>query len=276
MKPIGIMQGRLVPRYQNRYQAFPVGYWEAEFHIAKSLGIDAIEFILDYNDWQTNPLMSETGISQIQKTIADTGTQVFSICADYFMQAPFHSPHQQHSEEVLLKLIEFSSKLPVRDIVIPCVDQSSLKTPENKEQLITSLRKCIKKAKEKNIFLNLETDLNPTDFRGLLEQFDSTQIKVNYDIGNSASLGYDPEEEFKAYGELISDLHIKDRILGGGSVPLGTGNARLELVFNLLKKVRFQGNICMQAARATDFKDELPLVAEHLKKSRALVGAYLS
>ena len=30
----GLMQGRLLPRYKNRYQAFPVGYWEAEFYMA--------------------------------------------------------------------------------------------------------------------------------------------------------------------------------------------------------------------------------------------------
>ena len=48
MKQIGIMQGRLLPKYKKRYQAHPVGYWQAEFNIAKELGFDQIEFILDY------------------------------------------------------------------------------------------------------------------------------------------------------------------------------------------------------------------------------------
>ena len=29
------MQGRLLPKYQGRYQAFPVGNWKDEFKVAK-------------------------------------------------------------------------------------------------------------------------------------------------------------------------------------------------------------------------------------------------
>ena len=34
MNGIGIMQGRLLPKYKERYQAHPVGYWDEEFSIA--------------------------------------------------------------------------------------------------------------------------------------------------------------------------------------------------------------------------------------------------
>ena len=47
---IGTMQGRLLPKYQGRYQAHPVGYWQKEFEVAQQIGIDCIEFILDFND----------------------------------------------------------------------------------------------------------------------------------------------------------------------------------------------------------------------------------
>ena len=58
---IGIMQGRLLPKYQNRYQAHPIGYWKKEFLIASELGLDSIEFILDYNDSEKNPLKPMKG-----------------------------------------------------------------------------------------------------------------------------------------------------------------------------------------------------------------------
>ena len=35
----GVMQGRLLPKYQGRYQAFPIGSWQSEFNIAKHCGI---------------------------------------------------------------------------------------------------------------------------------------------------------------------------------------------------------------------------------------------
>ena len=93
----------------------------------------------------------------------------------------------------------------------------------------------------------LETDLAPIKFAKLLENIGSNNIKVNYDTGNSAALGYDPVEEFNAYGEKITDLHIKDRIYGGGSVPLGSGNVNFSKILELLFKNNYKGIIIFQA-----------------------------
>ena len=54
-KLIGVMQGRLLPKYKGRYQAHPVGYWQDEFSIANKVGLNCIEFILDYEDASNNP-----------------------------------------------------------------------------------------------------------------------------------------------------------------------------------------------------------------------------
>ena len=89
-KKTGIMQGRLLPKYKNRYQAHPFGYWEDEFPIASKLGLDSIEFILDYNDIEQNPLLNNSGIKKILQVQDKTGVRVRSICADYFMDAPIH------------------------------------------------------------------------------------------------------------------------------------------------------------------------------------------
>ena len=48
-KKFGIMQGRLLPKYEGRYQAHPIGIWESEFPVASKLGLDSIEFIFDPN-----------------------------------------------------------------------------------------------------------------------------------------------------------------------------------------------------------------------------------
>ena len=56
----GVMQGRLVPKYLGRYQAHPIGYWQEEFFIAQNLGLDCIEFILDFNEAIFNPLLTDS------------------------------------------------------------------------------------------------------------------------------------------------------------------------------------------------------------------------
>ena len=64
--PLGVMQGRLLPKYQGRYQAHPVGYWQDEFSVAAEVGLDCIEFILDYNQVEENPLFSHSGRQQFE------------------------------------------------------------------------------------------------------------------------------------------------------------------------------------------------------------------
>mgnify|MGYP002030213157 CR=1 FL=1 len=107
------MQGRLLPKYQGRYQAHPVGYWQKEFGIAKKMGLECIEFILDYNDYRQNPLLKEGGIEEILEVCDSTAVSVAA-----------------ESRETLTNLLKASSELGVTDIVIPCVDKPSL---DNKE-----------------------------------------------------------------------------------------------------------------------------------------------
>jgi L-ribulose-5-phosphate 3-epimerase len=251
----GIMQGRLLPKFKNRYQAHPLGYWKNEFTIAKEIGIDYIEFILDYNDYEKNPLMSDFGINEIENIIQKTGVGVRSICADIFMEAPLHSDNNfisNTSKEILLRLIENSAKIGITDIVIPCVDQSTLKGKADQKRLIENLTEPINLANKRKINLALETDLAPIPFLDLLNKLNSDVVKVNYDIGNSASFGYDIFEEFKLYGNRISDIHIKDRVLGGGSVVLGSGNANFKSFFEVFSILDFKGPIVMQVYRDDD------------------------
>ena len=267
---IGVMQGRLLPKFKGRYQAHPLGYWQDEFLIAKDIGLNYIEFILDYNDFQQNPLTFETGINEIINIIQKTGVGVKSICADYFMEAPLHSSNKaiaKKSVDMLNKLIINADKIGVTDIVIPCVDQSSLIMEMDKKRLIINLQKSIELATKYNINLALETDLPPKKFADLLNEFDSKRVTVNYDIGNSASLGYDMLEEFKCYGERISDIHIKDRELGGGSVFLGTGAANFPLFNKILSNIDFKGPIIMQAFRDDEGTEIFKKQFNWLKKS---------
>ena len=245
------MQGRLLPKYQGRYQAHPLNYWKPEFILAKERSLDCIEFILDYNDVESNPLMSKDGVQQIKEEVKKNSVKVLSVCADYFMESPFHQDDDykvSRSQDILKRLIDSSEIIGIKNIIIPCVDDSSLK-PESFDKFIINIEKLVKYAENKSINICLETDLPPSEFKILIDGFNNNNIKVNYDIGNSASLGYNVKEEFKFYGNYISDVHIKDRVLNGGSVELGTGDADLDALVIELKKIDYSGLIILQAYR---------------------------
>jgi hexulose-6-phosphate isomerase len=132
------------------------------------------------------------------------------------------------------------------------------------------MQDAFKLAKDLDIKISLETDLSPIAFKELLEQIDLDFIQANYDIGNSASLGFDPEEELDAYGQRILNVHVKDRKLGGTTVPLGTGNAKIDLVIQKLQEFGYSGGLTMQAARGVNdvetAKEQLNYVRNLLKK----------
>ena len=249
---IGVMQGRLLKKFNGRYQAHPVGYWQDEFIQAQRFGLDCIEFILDHNDADKNPLLSNGGTEEIIEMTNKTGVGVFTICADYFMEAPLHSEDSKvalKSQLVLIKLLKSASKLGVTDIVIPCVDQSSLVKNSGKDRFVEIMKPIERIIDQYDINLSLETDLEPMPFVDLLNRFSSRHFKVNYDIGNSAAMGFDPVEELQAYGERISDIHIKDRKLGGGPEVLGQGHADFDRFFRKLKDFNYEGPFIMQAYR---------------------------
>lgn len=269
---IGVIQGRLLPKYQGRYQAHPLGYWQDEFPIAKELGLDCIEFILDFNDAEINPLLSDGGVDDILSACDNTGVSVRTVCADYLMEAPLHSEDKhvaEKSTEVLRQLIHSAAALGSTDIVIPCVDQSTLNGKKAMDRLVSGFNPLLDLIEEKNVNLSLEADLAPGPFYELLERFDSEKVTVNYDIGNSAALGFDCVEELEAYGNRMTDIHIKDRVLDGGSVVLGTGNAEFERFFSRLKSFDYSGPFLMQAYRDDEgvsiFKDQLKWIKPYLE-----------
>lgn len=265
---VGVMQGRLLPKYQGRYQAHPLGYWQEEFTIAEKLGFSHIEFILDYNDAAKNPLLSVEGRAEINRCISHTGVKVRSICADYFMEAPLHSADPllaQTSMTVMQNLIAGAPEIGVTCMVLPCVDQSAVKTDFEKQNLISALLKLTPHAEKAGVTIALEMDLNPADFKTLIAELPDC-ISVNYDTGNSAALGYDIATEFEAYGSRISDIHIKDRALGGGSVPLGSGNTDFQAVIRAIKNIKFDGILVMQAYRDDEGIEILKAQLETIKK----------
>ena len=251
---IGIMQGRLSPKIDGKIQAFPVENWKNEFQLARQIGFSSIEWIVE-KPLELNPLLNEVGINDIKKIIEKTGIKVEFICADIFMQEPIKNEKLilDKSRDLILRIIENGYKIGAKYIEIPFVDNSSIRNIDT-HYLLSFFNSFEEELANKDMFINLETDLNHLEFKSLLSKL-NFRIGANYDIGNSASLGYDFENEIDSYGERINNVHIKDRKLGGSTVEFGTGNADIEKVLSKLSQINYQEGIIIQGARGeNDFE----------------------
>lgn len=206
------MNGRLSTPIGNKIQEFPKNTWESEFDKANSCGFELIEWIFDTND--KNPIMTDDGIQKIKQISERTGVHINSVLADFFMEKKLVNVSEfelTQNLDVLRNLVLNSAKLGATIVEIPFVDSSSLTNIDEQKQLVSNLEKTLSLLEENHIILTLETDLPPNEFKELLLSFNHHCIKANYDVGNSAALGYDLKEEMVYYGNLIGNIHIKDR-----------------------------------------------------------------
>src|SRR5512143_490770 len=252
MTYIGIMEGRLFPPEACRFQSFPREHWADEFGLAAQAGLDCIEWIYDLYGADVNPIATNPGLERMKALSSQHHVQVLSICADYFMDKPLVRVTAAELKErlaVLIWLLRQGQQLGINRIVLPFVDASRIETQAEFCSVIELLKRVEPVAEDTNIEIHLETSLEPARFAELLCELPYPRITANYDSGNSASLGYAPREEFAAYGKRIGSVHIKDRVRGGGTVPLGTGDADFPALAECLKTTAYTGDFILQVAR---------------------------
>lgn len=268
--PIGFMQGRLCPMVDGRIQAFPWRDWRVEFPAANRLGIGLMEWTLDHERLPENPLMTEAGRAEIRGLSARYGVRVGSLTGDIFMQAPFWKAHGPARAERLAEfdqVLDACASLGMRIVVVPLVDNGSMSNAEQEAAVLDAMMSRAGRLRLDRLLIAFECDYPPADLARFIGLFPADVVGVNFDIGNSAALGYDAAEEIGAYAERIVNVHIKDRLAGGTTVPLGTGAADIPRALRLLVSSGYQGSYVLQTARARGGDDEAVL-GEYLQLTR--------
>jgi L-ribulose-5-phosphate 3-epimerase len=266
------MQGRLLPPIGGRIQAFPAADWREEFSRAAEAGLASIEWIYEVPGCGDNPLCTDEGHAEMSTLSGWTGVAVRSVCADYFMDQTLVRAGDALPARVahLEWLIDRCRMAGMERLVLPFVDASEVKTSDEEDELVDTLTRVTGRATAAGVELHLEMSFGPARFAGFLERLPEA-IRVNYDSGNSASLGYDPREEFAAYGDRIGSVHVKDRLRGGTTVPLGTGHADLPAFFEGLRTIGYRGDIILQVARGETGR-EVEWARQNLEFVRAALG----
>ena len=247
------MQGRLCDQVDGKIQAFPWRDWDGEFTTAASIGLYLMEWTLDQEKLYKNPLMHETGRERIRYLCREHKLTIPSLTGDCFMQAPFwktSGAEKKNLQEDFLAIVRASAALGIKLIVVPLVDNGRLENPHQEDDVVDFLLVNRSFFLQNNIQVIFESDYAAVELARFIARLPAGQFGINYDIGNSAALGFDPIDEFQAYGNRILNVHVKDRVLGGATVPLAKGSANFEVVFSELAKVNYRGNFILQTARA--------------------------
>jgi len=252
MLNIGFMQGRLSDMVDGRIQSFPFSNWKEEFIIAKANNFNTIEWTIDSIDIENNPILNSDIHPEINNLKEKFSINIPSITCDFFMEKPFFKVNGQKKvsrENFLIKFFGKCAELEITYIVIPLVDNGSIENEAHEEIILDFFRKHLQILKEGNLQILFESNFPPKKLKQFISKFPTNYFGINYDTGNSASLGYNHKEEFESYFKYIKNVHIKDRVLGGTTVPLGEGDANLSGILIDLLKRNYNCNLILQTAR---------------------------
>ncbi len=251
---IAFMQGRLSPIVGGRLQAFPWTHWRDEYPLAQLCGLGLMEWTLDQERLYENPLMTAEGRAEIAALGEKFGVTVPSLTGDCFMQAPFWKADGEQRLALVRDLVAVAGACVLAGIgliVVPLVDGGRLESHEQEDLVVETFASLGDGFAQAGLKVAFESDYPPAELQRFIGRLPAPVFGVNYDIGNSAALGFDPREEIAAYGSRISSIHVKDRPRGGTTVPLGTGSADFETVFRELARAGFAGLCVLQTARAS-------------------------
>jgi L-ribulose-5-phosphate 3-epimerase len=249
------MQGRLCEPVDGKIQAFPWHDWESEFHAAASIGLHLMEWTLDQERLRDNPLMTSEGQERIRTLCQRNDLAIPSLTGDCFMQAPFWKFDGQARADLqsdFLAIGRACAAVGIRMMIVPLVDNGRLTSSEQEDVLVDFLLAEQSFLAQHYLKVVFESDFIPTELARFIARLPAERFGINYDIGNSAALGFQPAQEFAAYGERVVNVHVKDRVLSGATVPLKTGGADFDAVFTSLAQVNYQGNFILQTARAAE------------------------
>jgi len=265
---IGIMQGRLSKQRSQLIQEFPWETWQNEFSLAKEVGLGLIEWTVDYSRMYENPIFLDKMKLKINDLVRLNNIQIQSITLDNYVSAPIHKVNpktkQISSIETLYWIIDQVFKSDVKILIIPIVAENGGENLKSLTELKNKMSLAQSYLSKKNLQIALELELPLENIEFLCKSFKNfDNIGFNFDIGNSASLKNDPTDEINIYGDKLFNIHIKDRIINGKTVPLGQGNANFGKVFKELKKIGYSNNYILQAARIAE-QDESITVKQYL------------
>ena len=256
---IAFMQGRLTKSIDNKLQFFPWKNWIQELKIASENNFSLIEWTIDSHKIDKNPFFCNKKL--VSNLLKENTLQISAVTCDYIMENPFYLKKNNHidSFEYLKRTIESCIFFDIKYLVFPVVDNGSLKN-KPKDIIYNYMQKITDKYSS-NVSILFEVDLNPNDVYNFIKPMNTNIFGINYDTGNSASLGFDFEEE-KNYFDYVKNIHIKDRILYSGSVQLGKGDFDFKKFINFLSSYNYTGSFTLQTAREP-FDNELQNLIEN-------------
>ena len=269
LKMIGIMQGRLTDApYNESLDWFPFDTWRREFQIAKILGFDYIELVVDKESSNKNPILSVEKMEEIKNEISNKRLSTPTCCINFIINNNIVEAEQRRK---IQKIAENLQSLKVKHLILPLFgasDPREINTPA----LGAVLNELSIIGAGSGLNLLIESNLDKKQQLSILEKVKNTKnIGIVYDIGNMKHCGFDLEDDLELLFQHIKLIHIKDKDEDGKNVRLGTGNVDFNKTLKLLSEKKYTGDFTLETSRGKNAVAEAEINFNFIKSVTAML-----
>jgi L-ribulose-5-phosphate 3-epimerase len=279
------------PDSMNEAPGFALGIYEKalplnvslqkKLSIAADLRFDFMEMSIDPSEEKLNRLdWSQTKRRAIKLYMNEANLSIRSICLSANRFFPLGSrifERRKKGLTIIRKAIELASDIGVRIVQVAGYD--TYNEPSNRDsnqRYIYGLYQATMWASEHSVLLGIENQEtsfvnSPTIAIEIIREINSPYLQLYMDVGNLVVAKLDIESEIKAAEGHLLGVHIKDaKPDTPRRVPFGDGDVPFDLVFQLLRDIRFQGLATIEM-----WNDDKPNSKEVCAEARAKVLSYL-
>ncbi len=254
--PVAILQGRLSPDVDNRYQFFPKEKWQDEFKLAHELGFDGIEWLIDPKGWENNPIFGDS-FDEAESLAKETSLPIMSVCADWFMEVCIWEGDPEEHRARIRSLFSHLTRTTNKLLLLPLLETHNIFEEDIQDKVVTVLKPLREELEASGIRIAFETQLSAQQLISFLAKFESEAFGVYYDIGNCTSYGFNCAEDIRLLQSRVKGVHVKDRKVGTTTpLRLGEGDADFGGVIAALTEIDWQGTLVMQAWRGEEYLDD--------------------
>ena len=205
------------------------------FRFGRELGLDGLQVSFGAQDDGTDLRKAEDR-EKLRQAAKESGLAVASLAIGLLNKIAFSNTDE--GEQLVVECIEamarlkeeaarlddaeFASRVAPERVLVAFFSAGDINgKPELMESTIEKLKRVAPMAEKHGVTLALETWLNESDHRHILESVASPAVKVYYDVANANKMGYDIYKEIASLGtENICEIHCKENgfLLGEGRI----------------------------------------------------------
>jgi sugar phosphate isomerase/epimerase len=221
------------------------------FARARELHADGVELRFGPHDFEQHSLWQPEGPHALRTQARDADVVLPSVFAGYFHAFPLGAAEaaarRQHAQ-VLDRLLDACSAAEVPVIVLPLLGAGEVTSEPVPPAFVETLTPLAHKAAACNLTLALETTWPAAAVLALLARVGSPAVRVAYDVGNAAVLGFDAIADFQLLGDALGQVRVRDCTPGGRRASLGQGAVALPALAQALAQRSYQGWWVLEAA----------------------------